>query len=109
MLESAPRRRDRRERMMSARSDNIQPPSPLDDFLARFLRCLGRLPDGFSPIADGQRVANECGLVPEFVEALFVSARTRGLIEPFRARGAKGRYRWKVSGRGDRWLATREI
>ena len=93
---------------MSSPSANAQPPSPLDDFLARFLRCLTQLPDGFSPIADASQVANECALVPAFVEALFVSARTRGLIEPFRARGAKGRYRWQVSRRGSNWLDARE-
>lgn len=94
--------------MMSASSANAQPPSPLDDFLARFLRCLRQLPDGFSPIADGPRVADDCAFVPAFVEALFVSARTRGLIEPFRVRGAKGRYRWQVSRRGGSWLDARD-
>ena len=93
---------------MSARSAKPQPASPLDGFLDRFLRCLEHLPDGFSPIADSARVADDCSLVPAFVDALFVSARTRGLIEPYRSKGARGRYRWKVSGRGRGWLAARE-
>src|SRR5688500_18828898 len=95
--------------MMSAPSATDQPPSPLDDFLARFLRCLNRFPNGYSPIADAPRVADDCAIVPAFAEALFVSARTRGLIEPFRARGAKGRYRWQVSRRGSSWLDAREV
>lgn len=93
---------------MSARSAKPQPASPLDGFLDRFLRGLEQLPDGFSPIADAERIADACSLTPAFVDALFVSARTRGLIEPFRSRSAKGRYRWKVSGRGKGWLSARE-
>jgi len=93
---------------MSNRTTRPQPTSPLDDFLARFLRALDRLSDGFSPIADAEHVADACAVAPPFVEALFVSARTRGLIEPFRSRGAKGRYRWKVSARGNTWLAARD-
>src|SRR5687767_15822315 len=94
--------------MMSDPLANAQPTSPLDDFLAQFLRCLNQLPNGFSPIADAPRVATDCALVPAFVETLFVSARTRGLIEPFRVRGAKGRYRWQVSRRGSNWLNARD-
>ncbi len=93
---------------MCARSSHVQPPSPLDPFLAQFLRCLHDLPEGFSPIADAERVADACAVDPAFVEALFVSARTRGLIEPFRSKGARGRYRWKVSRRGEHWLALRD-
>jgi hypothetical protein len=93
---------------MSARGSHVQPPSPLDPFLARFLGCLGALPEGYSPIADAAQVAADCDIVPAFVEALFVSARTRGLVEPFRAKGARGRYRWHVSARGAKWLAVRE-
>jgi hypothetical protein len=112
VLESAPRLHGTRPSgvmVMSARGSHVQPPSPLDAYLARFLGCLARYPDGYSPVADVEQVATECELDPAFAEALFVSARARGLIEPFRAKGAKGRYRWKVSGRGTKWLAARKI
>ena len=92
---------------MCARSSHHQPPSPLDAFVAGFLRSLDQLPDGYSPVVDAASVAEACEVVPAFVEALFVSARTRGLIQPFRSKGAKGRYRWQVSSRGHKWLAAR--
>src|SRR5262245_18993792 len=92
---------------MCARSTHQQPPSPLDAYVARFLRSLDRLPDGYSPVVESADVAEACDVVPAFVEALFVSARTRGFIQPFRAKSAKGRYRWQVSNRGQKWLAAR--
>ena len=92
---------------MCARSTHQQPPSPLDAYVASFLRSLNRLPDGYSPVVDAADVAAACDVVPAFVEALFVSARTRGFIQPFRAKRAKGRYRWQVSSRGHKWLAAR--
>jgi hypothetical protein len=84
-----------------------QAASPLDTFLARFLECLAARPDGFGPIVDGPTVAQQLEVLPAFVDALFVSARTRGLIEPFRAKSARGRYRWQVSNRGRVWLTGR--
>jgi hypothetical protein len=93
---------------MPTRSLN-QAASPLDAFLARFLACLVDRLDGFSPTVDGSVVAQAMEVQPAFIDALFVSARTRGLIEPFRAKNARGRYRWQVSTRGRAWLARREL
>ena len=92
---------------MCARSCHQQPPSPLDAYVAGFLRSLDQLPDGYSPVVVAASVAEACDVVPAFVEALFVSARTRGFIQPYRAKSAKGRYRWQVSSRGHKWLAGR--
>jgi hypothetical protein len=92
---------------MCARSSLPQPDSPLDSFLARFLGNVARLPDGFSLISDATRIAEVCEVEPAFVEALFVSARTRGLIEPHRSKGSRGRYRWTLSARGTNWLSSR--
>ena len=81
--------------------------SPAVRFLARFLGSVAGLQDGFSPISDATRIAEICEVEPAFVEALFVSARTRGLIEPYRSKGSRGRYRWTLSARGTTWLASR--
>ena len=93
-------------RTMPARS-GFQTASPLDAYLARFLACLIDLPDGFSPTGDATAVAQRVDVLPPFVDALFVSARTRGLIEPFRSRSSRGRYRWQISNRGRAWLSNR--
>src|SRR5688572_28788960 len=85
----------------------VQAPSPLDAYLAPFLNSLTAMPDGFSPTVDSASVAQQVEVLPDFVDALFVSARTRGLIEPFRAKNARGRFRWQVSHRGRVWLAAR--
>jgi hypothetical protein len=88
---------------------SAQAASPLDAFLARFLDSLAGLPDGFSPTVDAEVVAMHVDVLPAFVDALFVSARTRGLIEPFRSKNARGRYRWHVSSRGRAWLAVHPV
>jgi hypothetical protein len=97
---------DHPRRAMPARS-GLQTASPLDGYLVGFLDCLAALPDGFSPAGDAAAVAQRVDVLPEFVDALFVSARTRGLIEPFRSKNSRGRYRWQVSNRGRAWLAGR--
>jgi hypothetical protein len=89
---------------MPARS-GLQTTSPLDAYLVRFLDCLVAMPDGFSPTGDATAVAHQVDILPAFVDTLFVSARARGFIEPFRSRRARGRYRWQVSNRGRTWLA----
>lgn len=92
---------------MSARSALPQPPSPLDPFLSTLLAHLGTLPEGFSPTTDLAAIGEACDVPPAFVEALLTSARTRGLVEVFRPRGGKGRYRWRVSQLGFEWRSTR--
>lgn len=84
------------------------PPSPLDPFLRPFLRAVEGMADGYSPISGGSAVAADLGWPPAFSEAVFASARGRGMVEPYRARGARGRARWRVSSRGAAWLAAGE-
>lgn len=80
------------------------PPSPLDGFLEAFLRQIRDLPDGYAPVSSARAIAASFDWPPAFAEALFTSARGRGLLEPYRARGARGRVRWQVSARGRKWL-----
>ena len=57
------------------------PPSPLDPFLATFLRWIEERPGGCAPAGQGPTVGIALGWQPAFGEAIFVSARVRGLIE----------------------------
>lgn len=79
------------------------PASPLDPFLGPFLRQLDAQIGGYAPASHGARVAASLGWAPAFVEAVFVSARARGLIEPYRGGGARARARWALSARGRIW------
>ena len=81
------------------------PPSPLDPFLGTFLRRVDGLPDGYAPVSHGRAIAATLDWSPAFVDALFTSARARGLVEPYRARGTRRRARWCVSARGRGWIA----
>lgn len=87
---------------------DLSPPSPLDPFLRPFLREVEGMADGYAPISGGTNVALALDWPSAFCEAIFASARGRGMIEPFRARGARGRPRWRVSTRGRLWLDTRD-
>lgn len=78
--------------------------SPLDPFLGLFLRRVGEYREGYAPTSHGVAVAAAFDWPPAFAEALFTSARVRGLVEPHRARGSRARNRWCVSARGTRWL-----
>lgn len=51
-------------------------------------------------------VARELDVPDAFVEALFVSARTRGLLKP--TYFGRGRPRWTVAATGDRFLESDE-
>ena len=93
---------------MSRPASPPQPPSPLDGFLRRFLVAATEEEDGFSPTLDTVRVATELDCPPAFVEALFTSARTRGLVEPAWTRGPRGRNRWRLSARGEQWQRDHE-
>jgi hypothetical protein len=81
------------------------PPSPLDPFLATFLRWIDERPGGFAPASQGPTVGIALGWQPAFGEAIFVSARARGLIEPVHGRGAGTRNRWQLTARGRAWLS----
>ncbi len=89
---------------MTDQSGRTSPPSSLDPFLGEFLRRVIDLTDGYAPLSHGRAIAEALDWPPAFVDALFTSARTRGLLEPFRARGTRGRNRWRVSARGRAWI-----
>lgn len=76
-----------------------QQASPLDPFLARFLAAVGDSPDGFQPGAESRELATRLDLPAPFIEALFTSARTRGLLKPAYGRG--GKIRWSLSPTGE--------
>ena len=82
------------------------PRSPLDGFLEPFLRQIRDLPDGYSPASHGRAIAASLDWPPAFAEALFVSARGRGFVEPYRGRGTRARARWQISARGRDWLGS---
>jgi hypothetical protein len=84
------------------------PRSPLDPYLESFLHEVQTMADGFAPASHGGKVAAALDWPPAFAEALFTSARARGLLEPYRARGMRGRTRWHLSARGRRWLEIDE-
>ncbi|MDP9365001.1 MAG: hypothetical protein M3Q10_12380 [Chloroflexota bacterium] len=87
---------------------NHSRPSPLDPFIVPFLRELAVLEDGYAPAAHGPKIAATLDWPPAFCEAVFASARGRGMVEPYRTRGARGRARWRVSSRGSVWLTARD-
>ena len=79
-------------------------PSPLDPFMGAFLGRVGAYQEGYAPTTHGPAVAEAQDWPPAFADALFTSARARGLVEPHRGRGVRARNRWRVSARGRTWL-----
>lgn len=79
--------------------------SPFDPFLFAFLEYLQHHTATFSPTSPRSvaRTAEALDLQPALVEALFTSARGRGLVRPARAAG--GRARWEISRKGREFLA----
>lgn len=84
----------------------MEPPppnsSPLDEQLRRFLNHVRELDAGFSPGRQSRDVASRLDIPEAFVEALFISARARGLLKPIPFN--RGRLRWSVSATGERFL-----
>lgn len=76
--------------------------SPLDDGLRRFLRHVRDDDARFSPGRQSREAAETLNVPEAFVEALFTSARTRGLLKPVPL--GRGRVRWAVSALGERFL-----
>ncbi len=72
--------------------------SPLDPFMAQFLDLVERADDGFQPGPESKIMAERLDLPVPFVDALFTSARMRGLLKPAYGRGSK--IRWRVSPAG---------
>ncbi len=84
-------------------SENVAPASPLDPFLVRFLSLLQTLEDGYQPGPETGELAISLDLPRAFVDALFTSARARGLVKPMYGRGSK--IRWVISNSGDSLVA----
>ena len=72
--------------------------SPLDPFLAQFLELISAREQGFLLGPETAEFASTLHIPREFVEALYTSARTRGLVKPAYGRGSK--VRWVVSPAG---------
>lgn len=88
-------------------SERSVPESPLDRFLASFLVAVSEMSDGYlHSTASAKKLAAGLGMQREFVDALFTSARTRGLLKPAYGRGS--RIHWKVSDHGAEFLSKRE-
>ncbi|MBA2247518.1 MAG: hypothetical protein H0W23_05270 [Chloroflexia bacterium] len=81
-------------------------PSPLDASLLRLLTVIRTLDEGFTPGPLTADVARALDVPEAFVDALFVSARTRGLLKPNYL--GRGRLRWAVSATGDRFVENGE-
>lgn len=83
-------------------------PSPLDPYLRQVLTWAEAESRGFSQTAFATE-AESLGWQPAFADAVFTSARVRGLIGPFFGKGARGRSLWQLSARGRAWLEANEF
>lgn len=72
--------------------------SPLDDFLVQFLVAIVQSERGFTPGQESSIIAKRLDVQREFVDTLYTSARTRGLLKPAYGRGSK--VVWQVSPSG---------
>lgn len=93
--------------MMSTRTSDAPPSSPLDPYFAPFLEHVATLASGYSPLSHDRQIAEALAWEPEFVSVVYTSARARGMLEPFRSKEARGRNRWRLSPRGARWVLDR--
>lgn len=83
-------------------AEETSSPSPLDPFLVQFLAIIERSESGFQPGPESIRMASRMDLPRPFIDALFTSARIRGLIKPMYGRGNK--IRWAVSAVGQEFM-----
>lgn len=81
-------------------------PSPFDPYLCRFLEYMRHHSSTFSPTSPRSlgRAAEEIGVDSALIEALFISASSRGLLRP--ARAPRSKSRWGVSRKGDLFLSA---
>ena len=77
-------------------------PSPLDDGLRELLRHIRGTRSGFCPGRQTREAAAKLEIPEPFVEALFTSARTRGLLKPNPL--GRGKLMWTISATGERFL-----
>jgi hypothetical protein len=85
-----------------------QPGSPLDPFLVQLLERIASNADRLNPTRGHVELARLTGFNPSFVEALIVSARTRGLLQTVHVQGSRGRVAFQLSSRGRAWLAQHQ-
>lgn len=83
-------------------AEDAPSPSPLDPYLVRFLAVIERSESGFQPGPESASIASRMDLPRPFIDALFTSARTRGLIKPMYGRGNK--IRWAISLIGEEFM-----
>ena len=79
-------------------SEQAPPHSPLDPFLAPFLHEIQVRDNGYQPGLETAEISAALDVPQAFVNALFTSAQTRGLLKPIYGRGSK--IRWEVSSSG---------
>jgi hypothetical protein len=79
--------------------------SPLDPLVRAFLQFVLEEAPGFSPTSRARVavVAASLDVPPELVDALFVSAKSRGFLQPIPH--GRVRIRWQVSAAGRAFLA----
>lgn len=80
-------------------NEQAPPQSPLDPFLAQFLREVRMRDNGYQPGLETPGIAATLDVPQAFVNALFTSAQTRGLLKPIYGRASK--IRWAVSTSGE--------
>ena len=86
---------------------NQSPASPLDPIMVVFLEYVQSLASGFAPGVQSREAASSAGVPDALIDAVFVSARTRGLIgRDFNAK-PRTRTRWIVSPRGRDFIIKR--
>lgn len=79
------------------------PESPLDPFMARFLGAISEGETGYLSGTDNKTLAESLEMQCAFLDMLFNSARTRGLLKPAYGRGSK--IVWNVSPTGQDLIA----
>jgi hypothetical protein len=95
--------------MMNTNTTSQAVTSPFDPFLARFLVAVQAIETGFSPTANSKGIADLLDVDPAFVEMLTTSARRRRFIEAFYAPAHRNTLRWRVSPRGEEYLASHPL
>jgi hypothetical protein len=82
-------------------------PSPLDPYIAQLLAWATEQPHGFTQ-STATTALTELGWQSAFADAVFTSARVRGLLGPHFGKGSRGRSLWQVSRRGQEWREDKE-
>jgi hypothetical protein len=71
--------------------------------MGQFLELVSELEEGYLPGPETVSISARLDLPRAFIDALFTSARTRGLVKPGYGRGSK--VRWSVSPAGRALIA----